>query len=266
MFGYNKAELWAGSINDAYLRPALREMGYPGAEDVIISFDDSQVVISPDRTEDALKANAQGLIGGKAARTALGWGEKDAMEDEEYADWLARQLRDPSLLEGVDPGTQPARGPLPNPDMNGNPQDGPPSPGANSGVSRQESRTASARILGAAELALHRCRELAGIRIRRRCEECAEGKPLALVAATMMFQDIPLPDDVLKLVTGGTDGFRDYLVEQGVDSDHAGALCKQLEMFAGRSLHEGKCPALPSGFVSSVNKALEVSHEFARTA
>jgi hypothetical protein len=51
MFGYNKAELWAGSINDAFLRPALREMDYPNWEDVIISFDDSQVVISPERAE-----------------------------------------------------------------------------------------------------------------------------------------------------------------------------------------------------------------------
>ena len=76
MFGYNKAELWAGSICDAYLRPALSEMGYPDVEDVVIAFDDSQVVISPDRTEDALKANAAGLIGGKAARTALGVGRE----------------------------------------------------------------------------------------------------------------------------------------------------------------------------------------------
>jgi hypothetical protein len=263
MFGYNKAELWAGSINDAYLRPALREMGYPGAEDVIISFDDSQVVISPDRTEDALKANAQGLIGGKAARTALGWGEKDAMEDEEYADWLARQLRDPSLLEGVDPGTQPARGPLPNPDMNGNAADGPPSPGANSGVSRQESRTASAAVLGAAELALLRCRELAGVRLRFKCPDCAEGHPSSMVASVLGDE---VADDPRKLVNGATDVFQEMLVGKGIDQAQAAALGQQLEVYAARTLFASACPPLPSGFVSAVNKAQEVSHELTRTA
>jgi hypothetical protein len=263
MFGYNKAELWAGSINDAYLRPALREMEYPDWEDVIISFDDSQVVISPDRTEDALKANAAGLIGGKAARTALGWGEKDAMTDEEYADFMARQLRDPMLLEGVDPGTAPARGPLPNPDMNGNPQDGPPPPGANSGVSRQESRTASARVLGAAELALHRCRELAGVRIRQKCAECGDGQPLSMVASVLGDK---LADDPVKLVKGATDGFRELLASQGMEVTQAAALCTQLEFFAARTLTASACPDLPSGFIAAVNKALEVSHEFASTA
>ncbi len=263
MFGYNKAELWAGSICDAYLRPALREMNYPDVEDVVISFDDSQVVISPDRTEDALKANAQGLISGKASRTALGWTEKDAMEGEEYADWMARQLRDPMLLEGVDPGTQPARGPLPNPDMNGNPQDGPPPPGANSGVSRQESRTASARVLGAAELALHRCRELAGVRIRQKCAECGDGQPHSMVASVMGDK---LADDPVKLVRGATDGFRELLASQGMEVTQAAALCTQLEFFAARTLTAAACPDLPSGFVASVNKALEVSHEFARSA
>jgi hypothetical protein len=259
MFGYNKAELWAQSICDAYLRPSLREIGYPDVDQVVIAFDDSQVVISPDRTEDALKANKQGLINAQAARTALGWNEKDAMDDEEYAEWFALQLRQvPESLDGDI--MVPDRGPLPSSNGNGNAADGPPEPGATSGVSRQEARTASGLVLGAAQLALHRCRERAGDRIQRKCAECGEGQPLSMVASATG----PNTLDPVALVRGGTDGFRDFLTEQGMAAAQAGALCQQLEVFAARTLYEPKCPDLPSGFVASANKALEVSHDLAR--
>lgn len=254
MFGYNKAELFANAINEAYLRPALRDDLYAGWEDVVIAFDDSQVVISPDRTEDALKAHKDGLISGKAAREALGWKESDEMEGEEREEWLAIQLRTPEALGGD--FAPPARGPMPQNNGNGNAADGPPSPGVNTGVSRQESRTASGStvVLGAAQLALHRCRELAGVRVRHKCPDCATDKPLSLVASSLGTE----AGDPVDLVRGGTDGFRDFLTEQGMDADNAGALCRQLEVYAARTLYEPRCPDLPSGFVAAVNKAQEV--------
>ena len=210
MFGYNKAELFANAVNEAYLRPALRDEMYDGWEDVVIAFDDSQVVISPDRTEDALKAHKDGLISGKAAREALGWKESDEMEGDEREEWLAIQLRTPEALGGD--FAPPERGPMPQNNGNGNAADGPPSPGVNTGVSRQESRTASGIILGAAQLALHRCRELAGVRIRHKCGDCAEGQALSVVASAIGVQ----AGDPVDLVRGGTDGFRDFLTEQGM--------------------------------------------------
>ena len=254
MFGYNKAELWANAVNEAYLRPALERDGYTDWQDVVIAFDDSQVVISPDRTEDALKAHKDGLINGKAAREALGWKETDAMEGDEKEEWLAIQLRTPEALGGD--FAPPERGPMPSTNGNGNAADGPPEPGVNTGVSRQESRTASARVLGAAELALHRCRELAGVRVRHKCPDCADGQPLSVVASALGEHDAP---DPAGLVRGGADGLRDFLTEQGMEHDHAGALCKQLELYAARTLYQPRCPDLPSGFVAGVNKALEVS-------
>ena len=259
MFGYNKAELWAGSVADAYLRPQLREEGYSEVpvDEVVIAFDDSQVVISPDRTEDALKAHNDGLISGEAARKAVGWGEKDSMDGEERDEWLAIKLRDPALIDGeADSMAPPARGPMPSTNGNRSTEDEPPSPGVNTGVSRQESRTASGRVLGAAELALHRCRELAGVRVRHKCPDCADGQPLSVVASALGAE----AGDPVALVRGGTDGFREFLTEQGMDSDNAGAICRQLEVFAARTLYEPKCPELPSGFVAAVNKAQEVSH------
>ena len=255
MFGYNKAELWATSMCDAYLRPALEREDYAEADITVIAFDDSQVVISPDRTEDALKAHNQGLINGKAAREALGWRDSDAMTGEEKEEWFALKLREPALLG--DEFMPPQRGPMPNGNGSRPAEDGPPEPGVNTGVSRQESRTASARVLGAAELALHRCRALAGVRVRHKCPDCADGHPLSLVASVLGDQ---LTDDPVKLVRGGTDGFRELLVEQGMDTGQAGALCQQLEVYAARTLWSPRCPDLPPGFVAAVNKAQEVSH------
>ena len=252
MFGYNKAELWANAVNSAYLRPALEREG-ENAANVVIAFDDSQVVISPDRTEDALKAHKDGLISGKASREALGWKESDAMEGEEREEWLAIQLRTPEALGGD--FAPPERGPMPQNNGNGNAADGPPSPGVNTGVSRQESRTASALVLGAAQLALHRCRELAGVRVRHKCPDCAEGQPDALVAASLGAE----AGDPVRLVQGGTDGFRDFLTERGMETIQAAALCQQLETFASKTLFEPKCPELPSGFVAAVTKAQETS-------
>lgn len=93
MFGFNKAEQFATALADAYLRPALRDDGYADWEDVVIGFDDSQVVISPDRTEDALKAQAQGIINNAAARAALGWTDDDALDGQEKDDWFALKLQ-----------------------------------------------------------------------------------------------------------------------------------------------------------------------------
>ena len=255
MFGYNKAELWASSICSAYLRPALLAESYPDVDQVVIAFDDSQVVISPDRTEDALKAHNDGLINGRAAREALGWKESDQMVGEEKEEWFALKLRQvPESM--ADDFMLPERGPMPqNTNGNGNAADGPPEPGVNTGVSRQESRTASA-FLGAAELALHRCRELAGVRVRHKCPECGDGQPDSLVASALGVQ----AGDPVKLVRGGTDGYRQFLIERGLDDDNAGALCRQLEVHAARTLFEQECPDLPSGFVAAVHKSLEVSH------
>jgi len=255
MFGYNKAELWANAVNEAYLRPALEREGYTDWQDIVIGFDDSQVVISPDRTEDALKAHKDGLINGKAAREALGWKETDKMDGDEKEEWLAIQLRTPEALGGD--FAPPERGPMPSANGNGNAADGPPLPGTNTGVSRQESRTASGMVLGAAQMALHRCRELAGVRIRQRCADCGEGQPLSMVASVLGDKVV---EDPIKLVKGATDGFHHFLTEQGIETTQAGALCTQLEVFAARTLYQPKCPDLPSGFVAAVTKAQELSH------
>jgi hypothetical protein len=75
-----------------------------------------------------------------------------------------------------------------------------------------------------------------------------------------------LADDPVKLVKGGTDVFQEMRVARGVDVTQALALGQQLETYAARTLYDTTCPDLPSGFVSAVNKAQEVSNELTRTA
>ena len=78
------------------------------------------------------------------------------------------------------------------------------------------------------------------------------------MVASALGQD-KVGDDSVTLVRGGTDGLRDFLTEQGMDTEQASALCRQLEVFAARTLFQPSCPELPSGFVAAVNRARETS-------
>jgi hypothetical protein len=253
-YGTPVAERFADDVADVFLRPALREEGYEDWENVVIDFDDSRVVIPPDMTEIAKQALDMIAIGRPAYRQLIGVAE-DMAPDEEEEEFLASiKLRQPVEFENG-ALVMPERGPV----ANGNgsdPEDGPPAPSGGREVSRQEARTASGRLYGAAELALMRCRELAGARIRHKCSDCAEGSPLPMVASALGPSYV---EDPLKLVKGGTDSFRSYLIEQEFGHEQAGAICQQLEVFAARTLFEKRCPELPTGFVAALERAREVS-------
>lgn len=259
--GIPKAEQYADDLAESYLREALRMEEYPNWQEVVISYDDSQVVISPDRTEDADQAFDRGQINDRAYLELKGFpADYEATEDDKKI-WLATKLRDPSLLKGtpyyVEPPEPPSLPPGPQaaPRTNGDASNGPRSPGPRL-VSRQESRTASAHILGAADLALLRCRELAGIRIRYKCKDCAEGHPDAVVASVLGPSYVV---DPLKLVEGGATSFRELLIAKGFAPVQAESLAQTLEVYAGRTLFEKQHPELPSGFMAQVENAQEVS-------
>jgi hypothetical protein len=257
------AEQFCDDLNEAYLRPALREANYEGWSTVVIGYDETNVVIKPDRGQSAIDAWNVGAIGSKAVRRDNGYTEDDAMSDEERDIWLAIKMRDPQLLPSdVAP---PLRGPTPAPGSPAPADQGPPAPGPE-GVSRQE-RTASARIIGAAEMALLRCREVAGSRIlsyRNSCPDClqpAADAPKALVAAVLgqdVLAELNVPQP-MKLVTGGTDGFRSLLTDWGFSTSQAEALCEMVTVYAAKTLFDRNHPALPSGFAAQVERMQEVS-------
>lgn len=253
-YGAPVAERFGDDLGDSYLRPALRNEMYPDWQKVVVAYDDAQVVIPPDMTEIAKDALDRIAISREGYRKIAGINDKHAPDDQEEAFLASLKLRQPVEVEDGDL-VIPQRGPVA--ESNGNsPQDGPPVPSGGREVSRQEARTASARIHGAAELALMRCRELAGVRIRHKCADCAKGEPLSVVASIVGPDGI---EDPMRLVRGGTDVFSQWLREQGFASSQAESLCQQLEVFSARTLFEGNCPGLPSGFVAAIEQAKEVS-------
>ena len=266
------AEQFCDDLSEAYLRPALQEGGFEDWAKVVVTYDDADVVVAPDRSEDADKAVDRIEIGAKGYRELKGIPESMAPTTEEMQLMIALKMRRPELLPekylpagGLAPPATQQPGPQAGPEDTTNPENGPPSPGTRDG-SRQEARTASAKIMGAAELALVRCREIAGSRIRsyqKSCPECLEpanGKPNALVASLIGPQvltemNAPAP---LKLVAGGSDGFRSLLLGWGFPETQAGALAEMVEVHAARTLFEQMQSPLSSGFAAHVERTQEV--------
>lgn len=262
-YGTPVAERFADDLADVYLRPALREEGYADWQNVVIDYDDSRVVIPPDRTEDADKALDRIAISFEGYRKMKGIDEDMAPSEDEKEFLASLKLRQPIELEDGNL-VIPQRGPVAQ--MNGNdPEDGPPSPNGGRVVSRQEARTAS--VLGAAKMALLRCREVAGARLRRHqqgCEECQEAtdqKPNAVVASVLGVEQVARLGvrDPMALVQGGADGFYALLCAEGYDSTQAASLKQMIEVYAGKTIFDPRQPELPAGFVAAVEKGLEVT-------
>lgn len=266
------AEQFCDDLAEAYLRPALKEAGYGDWQNVVVAYDDSDVVVSPDRTEDADKAYDRGNLSDDGYMELKGINKSLAPSEDEKRFHLAIKLRDARFLKGtkyevedVTPVAQPP-GPPATRDARGPAEDGPPNPGP-AGVSRQESRSLSLR--GAAEMALLRCRELAGSKIRqthkRNPAVCAriDGRQASFVAYILgpdLLVELGTPEP-LQLVKGGTDGFLTLCLEWGVEATQAKALAQMIEVFAARTLFEPRLPQFESGFFAQIERAIEVSVE-----
>lgn len=255
--GAGMAEQFCDDLASAYLQPALREEGYADWATTVVGYDPSEVVVNPDRGKDADEAFDRGAVGYKGYRMMKNIPEEWEQTPEEHDEFLAIKLRQPPLLEGVDPTTTGERGPQPAPASRGrDAAEGPPEPGPN-GVSRQDGM--SARILGAAELAVIRCRELAGSKIRtyqKNCPDCLEpanGKPNALVASLIGPENMSALGlkDTRKLVAGGTSTFRVLLTSYGVNELTADLLCSLIETHAAATLTTAAV-GLPDDFETAV--------------
>lgn len=271
--GIPLAEQFANDICSAYLRPALRDANYADWQDVVIGYDDSQVVVSPDQTTVADEAMDRVAISFEGYRKLKGIPEDMAPSEEEKAFVAGIKMRDP-VVAGLEEAAPAVRGPQAPAEVG---QNGkaltPPQPTQGRVVSRQEARTAS--IVGAAHLALRQCRAKAGARLRAKvlrppqhgpgpCPECIEAIvdiPNAHVAAALgtdLLESLA-QNDPLALVKGGTDDFKGCLEEWGISGDNANVLCERIESYAAKSLFQKDVPDLPPGFSSHVEHALEVS-------
>lgn len=269
------AEQFCDDISEAYLRPALEQSEYADWTSVVVAYDDADVVVAPDRSEDADRAIGEKGVGFEGYRELKGIPESMRPTAEEMQLFVALEMRDSGLLpekyipEGYN--SQPAalpRGPQPGPDDTTDAENGPPLPTGGRDGSRPESRNASAKVLGAAEMALSRCREVAGARLRsykKSCPEClqaADGKPNSLVASLIgpeMVEMIGAPTP-LKLVAGGTDGFQKLLMEWGFAENQSSALAEMVEVYAARTLYEESPGPLSSGFVAHVERVQDITN------
>jgi hypothetical protein len=162
-------------------------------------------------------------------------------------------------------------GPAPSTDAPADTEEGPPEPGP-AGTSRQEARNAIIQVNGAGALALVRCREVAGAKIRQAIRTKSRGAvelgmidgiPNADVACTLgeeRIREMGLPQP-LELVKSGTDGFRNLLTDWGFDRPQASVLAEMLLVFAGKTLYESKAPSLPAGFLAQVERLKELTEE-----
>jgi hypothetical protein len=253
------AEQFCDDLSEAYLRPALREIGYEDWRDVVVAYDASAVVVNPDRSKDADQAWDRGAINYNAYRTAKNFNASDAQTDEEHAEWLAikKVILAPDGTPLPDTGAGAGIPAAKAVETGDNPGDQPGAPAGQPGpVSESTGLPASAaKFQGAAELALLRCRELAGSRIRSRrksCPHCLDGVahlPNPLVASGLGRAGLeplgsPEPRD---LVAGGTDSLKALLLSWGYDEKDADTVCGFIELHAARTLFTAN-PQIPESF------------------
>lgn len=248
------AEQFCDDLSEAYLRPALIEAGFEDWENVVVAYDASAVVVNPDRSKDADQAWDRGAINYRAYRFAKNFKEEDAQSEEEHAEWLAMKKvifdenGDPIPASGGGAGGVAAEDKVASGDEPGAPdgQPGDVSEGTNLPAS-------AARFQGAAEMALLRCRELAGSRLRTKsklCPHCLDSVkhlPNTLVASGLGRQGMePLgAPDPRDLVAGGSDAFKALLLTWDYDEREADSVCSYLELHAARTLFHSH-PVIPN--------------------
>jgi hypothetical protein len=247
------AQQFCDDLNDSYLRPALRDAEYDGWENIVIGYDESRITIKPDRSDDADKAIDRIAIGYEGYRRMKNIPESDAPTAEEQAFLLALRLRRPEFLPG-DGGAKPTA----------DPTEGPP-PAGDEGDSGRRTRVvgSAAREVGAAEMALHRCREVAGNRIRNRAKgslpASATSVPAFSVAA---FVGVGATDELgvlpQTLVDGGTEALRNLLVGWGHSPARADGLCEMIELYAARTLFDENV-SLPAAIEAKISQMAETT-------
>jgi hypothetical protein len=251
------AQQFCNDLNDAYLRPALREEKFAGWENVVIAYDESAVVVQPDRSGDADSAFDRGAISNEGYRRLKNIPEEYKQSAEEHDEWLAIKLRDTSLIDPALAPPDPTRGPPP------------PGPEGDSGrQTRVVASTSSLAELGAIEMALARCRELAGIRLRQKEKNLgldllaqANGRPNETLASIVGAESLHLFQTTAPvLVQGGADTLRIVLANWGYGETQVAAIAELVESYASRTLFESRQPALPSGFAAHLERAKEVSN------
>jgi hypothetical protein len=260
-----------GLVDDltaAYLRPAMAADGVPNPEQYVVAYDASAVINHPDRTKDAKDLWDRLVISDEALREAGGFPDDSAPEEPE---WLRRAgfiMRDsgmaaygiPTTRQGIEPepgvllGPENAAGATPVPGSAPS-QQTPAESGGTGAPEQPAEQQAQPPITGAANgamvaaacrVALMRCREKAGARIRSRCDaipdaaDLIDGVANALVASGVGRDRVGsiLPGVTPReLVRGGAAPLVAALVDFGMERAEAASLAQAVERHAAQTLY-----------------------------
>jgi hypothetical protein len=116
-------------------------------------------------------------------------------------------------------------------------------------------------------MALARCRELAGIRIKQKEKAAPDvfaevngtpSKELAAFLGPAALEQLSVTP--LQLVRGGADTLKSLLCEWGYATVQAGAISEMVESYAARTLFKSGHQPLPSGFAAQFERAREASN------
>jgi hypothetical protein len=101
------AELICEALTVGYLRPALRNAGVVDADKYIVWYDDSALVVRPDKGQTALQLHEANVISNEALRRETGFNEEDAMPEDQYKKRVGVILQDTQLALGGEPTPPP---------------------------------------------------------------------------------------------------------------------------------------------------------------
>lgn len=263
------AQSFCDDLTASYFRAACRDANVEGWEDLVVWYDPAEIINHPDRSNDFRQAYIDGAIGAEAYREAIGADDSDAPTEDEEQRRAGILLRDASYyaygIPSVRGGAiEPAPGEIENPtgtqtDAVGGEGPSIPSAPAAAPSAPEQATTASGKLAGAVEMALERCRELAGSRLRTRitraikgdggcpgggCEEAGDliaEVPNGLVASALVGSthalDLPAPRE---LVAGGASLLRERAVAWGMTSDQAALLAESVERHAALTLFDAE--------------------------
>jgi hypothetical protein len=239
------AEMLKNDLSSSYLRPKIKTTGLDPLL-FRVGYDATKVITPPDRFAVGKDAYDRMSISQETLRTLGGFTEKDKPSDEEKAERIGVAVRDGGLaITGVPTlraGAQPETGieaptgdeqPEPTPAPEGPPAAGPPQTGseapANGGLSLARS------------MALFRCRELAGSRLRGKLGERApdvanHSLPGALSARLKSIHASSAP----QLVQGGAGCLLVALVTSGMEPSEAQKIAEELEAEAAGTLFDAQ--------------------------
>lgn len=232
--GAPKAREFCDDLHAAYYRPALREAAVENWQDILIGYDPSKVTVKPNRSDDARYALQLEAIGPSGYRKML-----DIPED--YAPTAAERAQ---MQDTKKPQPSPPR------DQTTNPQQ-PDQPGAQGDSARNTRASAGDRNMSVMDLALMRCRELAGIRLKQKAARSfpdqlplIESVPLGDVAAVLGAETLHELGvmNTMALVTGGADNLRSLLRVWGHSKEQADIFGEAVEVAAARTLFDLEFP------------------------